>query len=201
MRRAERAYALLLHAYPESFRREFAREMMLVFRDQRRTEHRSGVRFWVELIMDVVRSAAVERVEALRTWWDTHIHIEEGTMKPMAIVAGLIGALEAVNASVELWAGGVKNGDGFSLAGGMLGVLAGLLLLAAGIVLVRSSTVRSLAWARGAAISCLSLFVFIAVVTPRLSLLATILGIGIPIVLLFFLHRAGGRGRAQPMVA
>jgi len=172
--------------------------MVLVFRDQRREAGASGVRFWAAVVCDVARSAPPLRVEAWRATWDVGTPTEEGTMKPMAILAVLIGALETVNALGEGWAGGVANGDGYSLAAGALGAVAGVLLVAAGIALLRRAR-GATAWARTAAATCLALFVFTALVTPRLSILATLLGVGFPIVLLLFLRWS--QGRSVPTVA
>jgi hypothetical protein len=200
MSAAERAYTLLLRAYPAEFRAAFGREMALVFRDQRREVGASGVRFWAAVVWDVARSAPALRVEALRARWDRGIQTEEGTMKPMAILAVLIGALEAVNALAEGWGGGVMNRDGYSLVAGTMGAVAGALLVAAGIALLRR-TPGAAAWARGAAITCLAVFVFIGLVTPRMSIVATLLGIGFPIALLLFLRWTRGRGPSVPMTA
>ena len=43
----ERAYRLLMRAYPADFRAQFEREMTLLFRDQLRDSRVIGVRFWV----------------------------------------------------------------------------------------------------------------------------------------------------------
>src|SRR3712207_8562016 len=44
----------------------------------------------------------------------------------------------------------------------------------------------AVAWARGAAVTCLAAFVFVGLVAPRLSVVAMMLGIGFPIALLIF---------------
>ncbi len=64
---ALRLYALLLAAYPREFRREYGREMMLVFADRRR-EEASGrgarLRIWREALFDLMRTAPKERLES-----------------------------------------------------------------------------------------------------------------------------------------
>lgn len=200
MSAAEWAYRLLLRAYPGGFRAAYGREMALAFRDQRREVGARGVRFWGAMVWDVARSAPALRVEVLRAWWDRGIQPEEGKMKPMASLAVLIGALEAVNALAEAWVGGMMNGDGYSLLGGTLGAVAGALLAASGIALLRRAP-GAAAWARGAAITCLAVFVFIGLVKLRLSIFAIILGIGFPIALLLFLRWTRGRGPSVPMMA
>lgn len=64
-----RLYRLLLAAYPAEFRREYGREMALVFDD--RCRERAGGRaafagFWVEALADLLRAAARERVAGWR---------------------------------------------------------------------------------------------------------------------------------------
>jgi hypothetical protein len=172
--------------------------MAMVFRDQRRETGARGVRFWAAIVWDVARSAPALRVEALRARGGGGSRTEEGKMKPMAILAVLIGALEIVNAVAEGWAGGVVNHDGYSLAAGVMGAVAGALLVASGTALLRRSTAAA-AWARGAASTCLVMFLVIGLMTPRLSILALLLGIGFPLALLLFLRWT--RGRPVPTMA
>jgi hypothetical protein len=197
---AERIYGLVLRAYPAAFRTAYGREMLMLFRDRRRevADADGGVRFWVEMLWDVARSAPALRLEALRARRDTDIPTEGGTMKTMAILAVLIGAFEAVNSLAEGWAGGVVNHDAYSLTGGTLGAAAGLALLAAGVAMLLRSR-RAAALARGVAVACVAVFAIVAVAAPRLSLLATILGVAFPIALLLFLRR--GSGKSVPMTA
>jgi hypothetical protein len=172
--------------------------MTLLFLDLRRELGARGVRFWAALVWDVVRTAPALHIAALRSRWDAEFHIEEGTMRPMAILGIVVGAFEALNAVAELWAGGVRNGDGYSLAWGTLVALVGALLLWSGIALLRR-TATAAAWARGAAVACLAVFACMALVQPRMSMVATVLGIVFPVALLIVLR--GGRGRSGPIVA
>lgn len=60
-----RLYALLLSAYPREFRREYGREMTLVFADRCREEAggRGGcLRAWREAIFDLMKTAPKERL-------------------------------------------------------------------------------------------------------------------------------------------
>ena len=198
MSAAERVYRLLLRAYPPDFRAAYGREMTLLFRDRRRYSGARGARFWVELLWDVARSAPALRADALRARWDRIIQAEEREMRPMAILALLIGAFEAVSAVVEGWAGGVMNHDLYSLMDGVLGTVAGALLVATGVALLRRAP-RAAAWAQGAALVCLVLFVVVALVKSRMSVAFTVLGVGFPIVLLLFLRWS--RGRSTPTMA
>ena len=60
-------YELLLHLYPEAFRRKYGREMLLVFRDQcRDAKRKSGVwgivQVWMRSLLDIVVNACGERL-------------------------------------------------------------------------------------------------------------------------------------------
>lgn len=201
MSAAERVYRLLLRAYPAGFRAAYGHEMLLVFRDQRRERGATGARFWAEVVWDVARSAPALRLEAMRGHGGTDIHSGEGTMKTMAILTMLIGALEAVGALVEGWAGGfVATGNGYWLAGVVLTVVAGGMLLAAGIAMLRR-TPGAAAWARGAAITCLAVVVLIRLVQPWMGIFWMLLGIAFPIALLLFLSWTRGRGPSAPTMA
>jgi hypothetical protein len=195
----ERAYELMLRAYPRAFRARYAQQMMLVFRDLRR-EQGSGVRFWSRMLWDTVRSAPVLRLEMWRTQWGGDTYSNGGRMKTMAILAVVIGAVVALNSSIEGWAGGVVGHDSSSLAVGALGLLAGVGVLIAGVALLRGS--RSAAMlAQGAAVVCLGVFALVLGVSPRFSIFADILGIGFPIALLLFVRFAGGRGTPSARTA
>jgi len=66
---SERLYAALLFLYPSGFRREYGREMALVFADRRReVEGRAGGRslagLWCETVIDLARSAPAEHLES-----------------------------------------------------------------------------------------------------------------------------------------
>jgi hypothetical protein len=196
---AERVFALLLRAYPRAFRAEYGREMTLVFRDQRREAGGGGVAFWAALLLDVARSAPSARADVLRARRAGLTQSWEGTMRPMAMLAVVVGALEAVWIGItELWAGGIQRGDGVSLAAGALAVVAGVLLATAGLALLRRGT-SAVAWARGAAVACLVAFAIIGLAAPRLGIAAMALGILVPVALVVVLQR--GRGAGTPTMA
>ena len=67
VRRAERAYGLLLRAYPSEFRAAFGREMTSTFRDLVRDSSTPRMLFWIEIMVDVARTAPARHVDALRT--------------------------------------------------------------------------------------------------------------------------------------
>jgi hypothetical protein len=198
MTRHDALYALLLRAYPAAFRARYGREMALAFRDLRREEKARGLRFWAPLLWDAARSAPALHFDAWRERWVTDIQTPGGTMRPMAILTVVVGALESLNALTEAWAGGVVNRDSESLIAGVAGAAAGATLMIAGVVLLRRSP-RAMVWAWTSAFTCVTLFGLNAVLFPRLSVLSTLLGIGLPIALLIYLHV--GRGRPGATIA
>ena len=193
---AERWYRLLLRAYPAPFRAEYAHEMLLAFRQWQRDAAVSAPRFWAAMLWDVARSAPALRLEALRARWSVDLHIMEGAMKAMAILATVVGALEVVNSLVEGIAGGVHR-PGLQLLSVVLGVAGGIVLMVAGIAMLRSGA-RAFSQAFGMAAACLVAFALIAFVAPVMSGAAMLLGTGFPIVLLAFLFWR--RGRADTMI-
>lgn len=198
---ALRVYQLLLRVYPAEFRAEFGGEMLLLFRERRFRDGARGPRFWAAIFWDVARSAPALRLEAWRVRLGNITHTVEGRAMrmTMAILAIVVGAIEAVNASQEVWLGGAMN-RGWPLIGGTIAVVAGALLLTAGIALVRRSPVSD-TLAQGAAITCLLVFILTGVVIPQMSTFATLLGIGYPVVMLLLLGSGRGRGSSVPEVA
>jgi hypothetical protein len=180
----ERIFAILLRAYPAGFRARYGREMTTVFRDLRR-EGRGGWGWWRDLVLDVLRSAPRQRLEGLTssTW--------EAGMMTIAILSILVGAVEAAGALVELVAV-IRNpvGGGPATPGSALGVAAGALLLGAGMALLRRSP-GAVTLARAAAVTSVLVTVLISYVIPMMGYFAQILGIGFPLVLLFYLRRTG----------
>ena len=202
MNGTERAYQLLLRAYPGTFRTAYGREMTLVFRDQCRAARTRGVGFWTAIIWDVARSAPALRLEVSRALWQRNFRTGEGAMMKMtvAILSILVGAVEAVNSLQEVWVGGALNRDASLLIGGTIAVVAGVLLLTAGIALLRGSG-RAVDLALGAAVTCLVVFVLVGLVKPQMSMFATLLGIGFPIALLLFLRVTRGQGSGRAVTA
>ena len=186
-RRAERMYALLLRAYPADFRGAYGREMSLCFRDLRRETGASGIRFWLEIVLDVARTAPALRVDALRARLNQRSHLEERPMKPMGILAVLIGLLQVVNAIIELANGGAAGFPGLVVS---LAIIVGLLLVVAGVALLRGAR-QATTLAQIAAVSWLALVVIVRVVHPWMSIFATILAVVFPIALLVYAWRRG----------
>src|SRR5882762_2120124 len=61
---AERIYRVLLRAYPQDFRAEYGREMVLLFREQCQESDVRTLAFWAAVVFDVARSAPVLRMES-----------------------------------------------------------------------------------------------------------------------------------------
>lgn len=180
---AEGLYRVLLRSYPPAFRAEYEREMVLLFRDQCRESDVRTVGFWVAVTWDIARSAPALRVEA----WRENIRTMEVTMK---IAAGLIvsvGVVGILNAGVE---GGAAFTTG--TIGGMhalslgLGVLASVLLLAAGVAILRP-TEQGRRAARLALFASLALIVGARLLFPWMSPFSQLVGIGFPVVFLIAL--------------
>lgn len=185
-----RIYRLLLRAYPPRFRAEYGREMELIFRDQRRGEGGTGPGFWGRTLWDVARSAPALRIEALRRGETRDTQPVRGAMKAMAMVAIVIGALEALNAGAEGWVGGSRSGDGIALVAGAIGIVAGGLLVGAGLALLRRSP-HAQTLARAWAVACLAMFACLTLFAHRLSIAASAFGIIVPVALLIWLWRSG----------
>ena len=202
MNAAERTYRLLLRVYPADFHAAYEREMLLAFRAQRRDARQRGASLWAATFFDIARSASVLHLEALRMQRGMVTQTGEGTFMKMTmgILAVLVGALETMNAFQEVWGAGVVNHDSRSLLAGTIAMVAGVLIIAAGTGLLRSSpNARSLA--RGAAITSLVVFACLGVFVPLLSMFAIVLGTVFPIALLAFAHWDRPRGMAAPIVA
>lgn len=202
MTAAERAYRLMLRAYPRDFRARYEREMLLAFRELRR-EPRPGIAgFWAATCLDVARSAPPLRLEALRRSISSFTHTEEDFMMKMTmgIMAIMIGALEAMNAMQEVWGAGIIDHDSRALIGGTMALVAGALIVAAGIALVRRSPDAAVL-AQGAAITCAAVFGFLALAIPLMSGFATVLGLGFPILLFAFARWYRPRDPSAPLIA
>ncbi|HEX6966421.1 MAG TPA: hypothetical protein VF166_11515 [Gemmatimonadaceae bacterium] len=196
----ERVYALLLRAYPSEFREAYGREMLQLFRDQRREVGVRGMRFWSAILWDVARSAPALQLDSFRGQWGVDIQTGGAMMKVMAVLAVVVGALEILNTLVETFAGGLAGRSGGSLLALALAVLAPALLLLSGVaLLVRPRRTATLA--RGAALICLVVFAAIATLQPIFSVASTVLGIGFPIVLLLFLFRKPRGGQSTSTAA
>lgn len=185
---AERIYRLLLCAYPPAFRNAFGREMTQVFRDQCRMRgSTTALTLWMNVVLDVARSAPAIRIEAWCARCSERIRTLGGTMKGIALLTVLIGVLGALNALAEGMAAGRGALDGTHLLAVTLGGTAGALLFASGAALLRGAT-RSKRTASLAALASL-LFVLIARVThPWMSLFSQVAGVVLPIALLAVLH-------------
>lgn len=85
---SQRVYEAVLVMYPKEFRREYGPHMVQVFGDVSREERRRGgilglLRFWLRTILDLARTAFVERSRAMR--WKFLV--------PLALILGLLIAL------------------------------------------------------------------------------------------------------------
>lgn len=60
----QKTFALMLFAYPRGFREIYGPQMKQLFRDCHRTSRLNKVAFWSRMILDVLRTAPVERWES-----------------------------------------------------------------------------------------------------------------------------------------
>ena len=181
-RRAERAYALLLRAYPAGFRAAYGREMALAFRAMMRERGAATPSLWLETIADVARTAPILRAEAMRAYRTTTSRTEDGSMKTMGVLAVLIGLLQAVNAFAELSAGGTAGWPGLVVA---MAIVLSVLLLVAGVALLADASSAPVL-AQIAAVSWLALVVIVRTVHPWMSILSTLLAVVFPLALLVY---------------
>ena len=190
MTAGDRAYGWLLLAYPPAFRVAFGREMRLIFNDQyREVELRGGSRiaFWAGVIADVARSAIPLRIEAL-VGLRMSITLREVEMLIMAILAVMVGALEAAGAFTEFWSAlQHPRGAGPWVIASSLGMVAGGLVLSSGVALLRGSP-GAVPLTRAAAVTSILVVLLISYAVPMMGFFSQILGIGFPIVLLLFLR-------------
>ena len=191
-RQAERAYALLLRAYPPAFRARYGREMALAFRALVRDSDTPGMGFWIGIIADVARSAPAQHADALRARRHANTRVEDGRMKTMGVLAVLIGLVQAVNAIVELNAGGTAGWPGLFVA---MAIVLGLLLVIAGVALLAGAA-SAPTLAQIAAVCWLVLVVLVRTIHPWMSNLSTLLAVVFPIALLAYVWL--GRGRGMP---
>ena len=112
-------------------------------------------------------------------------------MKPMGILAILIGLAQIVNATVELIAGGAAL-EAFPRFAVLLAIAVALLLVAAGVALVRRSPSAS-TLATAAAVAWLVLVAITRAIHPWMSIFALLLAVVFPIALLVFVWTTRGR--------
>jgi hypothetical protein len=190
---AERVYRLLLRAYPAAFRAQYGREMTLVFRDQCREGDVGTVGFWMTLMWDVARSAPALHAEAWRGRARENTRTLGAIMRIAAMLTVLLGVVGALGAVVDGVAGQRQGFGGTHLLSVVLGGLAGMLLLVAGVALWRR-TPSGRQTATVAALASLVIAVVARLVFPWMSIFSQLVAIGLPIALVIALHWPGRRG-------
>lgn len=184
-------YRLMLQAYPPAFRGSFGREMLLVYRAQRR-DGVVDMRYWLASIADAAATAPWLWLDELHDGF----HSAEGAMKTIGILSALAGLLELTNAFVELRASAFGGRDVVSQAVLVLVIATASLLVVAGIALLFGGRgARRLAGIGAAA--CIGAFSLMLATRPMMSIAASGLGIAFPLVLwlsLYVSQRRGARG-------
>jgi hypothetical protein len=119
---------------------------------------------------------------------------------PVALLALVFGALEAAGGAQEMIYLGILQSETYPLVAGVLGVLAGGLLLAAGIALLVRSRLAS-ALAQATAWISVPTFVLTGIVTHRAGWPITAVGISFPLLLVLFCYKSdrnlGSAGRVS----
>jgi hypothetical protein len=195
---AERIYRLLLRAYPPDFRAEYEREMVLLFRDQCQESDVRTVGFWAAVICDVARSAPALRAEAWRARGSESTRTIEVIMKLAAMLTVLVGVFGILNAMVEWGAALTGTIGGMHALALLLGVFASVLLLAAGVAILRPTS-RGRQAGRLALLASLVLFIAARLLFPWMSVFSQLVGIGLPVAFLIALYwprRASPSGAA-----
>jgi hypothetical protein len=112
---------------------------------------------------------------------------------PIALLALVLGALEAAGGAQELIYLGILRSETYPLVAGVLGVLAGALLLAAGVALLVSSPLVAVLAPATAWVSA-PVFILTGIVTHRAGWPITAAGILFPLLLVFFCRKIGRAG-------
>ena len=186
---AEQIYRVLLWAYPAEFRAEYGREMVLLFRDQCREGDARTLGFWAAVIGDVARSAPALRAEA----WRANLRTFEVIMKLTAILIVLVGVFGILNVVIEWQAGG--TGTTRHALALMLSIAASALLLVAGAAIMRSTGDRQAG--RVPVLASLVMIVAARLLHPWMSVLAQLVGIGMPVAFLIALSWPRGASRTR----
>jgi hypothetical protein len=184
---AVRIYGLLLRAYPPAFRAEYGPEMTQLFRDQCRIGDAGSISFWTHLLLDVAQSAPALRVDAWRARGHESTRTLGVIMKLVAALTVLLGVFEALSAMAEGVLGMQQGFGGSYLVAVILCVLAGALLLVAGVAALRGAEAGRRTASR-AAIASLVAFVLARLVFGWMSIFAQLVGVVLPLVVLATLH-------------
>ena len=115
---------------------------------------------------------------------------------PVALFAMLFGVLEFAGGAQEMVYLGILQSETYPLEAGAMGVLAGALLLAAGIALLVRSPLASVL-AQASAWVGVPVFILTGIVTHRAGWPITAVGIGYPLLLAFFCLRSERSGDAM----
>ena len=94
---SNRLFQLMLLAYPREFRLEYGLEMAQLFRDCHRDIQSDGLKgtidFWQRMILDVIRTAPLERWEALGRRYKTMKNLKSNVLGLLACLAIIAVAL------------------------------------------------------------------------------------------------------------
>lgn len=143
----QRLFQLMLRAYPREFRLEYGSDMTQLFRDCHRDIQSGGlisaIAFWWRMIVDVIRTAPLERWEALERRYTTMKNLKSDLI-------GLVACLAIIVVMFPLL-GYVRKHEAILMFGFALdamisaGIVSNLIIFPL-VILTRFSTFRSALW-------------------------------------------------------
>lgn len=203
---SHRLYALLLAAYPSTFRQEYGSQMAQVFRDRCREVARqsSGVgllRLWQETLLDLLRTATTEHLENLRKGKSALKNLRMDALALLGCVAIILSAM------LLLSYGRMHLVSSILLFGHTLDALATTGIIGNLIVflLVKISKLNSLriAFWTFLAVTLLGLMLglLISRTDPRVNITSIVIGYVVSFFFWFSLHWLWAQKRGQPQAA
>jgi len=143
----QRLYQLMLRAYPREFRVEYGSDMTQLFRDCYRDIQSDGlisaIAFWRRMILDVIRTAPLERWDALERRYKTMKNLKSDLI-------GLVACLAIIVVMFPLL-GFVRRHESILMFGFALdamisaGIVSNLIIFPL-VILTRFSTFRTALW-------------------------------------------------------
>jgi hypothetical protein len=145
---SDRLYARILLVYPACFRAEYGTEMEQLYRDCLRAAAGEGraarARLWQWLLGDLARGAARERLVSINPAGrlrDTTPFTMEGPMI-LAVFTVVVGIMLGLGGFQELYVRGIVGNESEPFFIGLLGMATSLVMIAAGIGIMRGWSQR-----------------------------------------------------------
>lgn len=94
---SERAYALLVRAYPRSYQHQYRSLMEQLFADQRREAHKQGrlsvFALWLRTLLDLITSIPREHIDILRQRWNNPLNYTNNPIPWSVVIFALLPGL------------------------------------------------------------------------------------------------------------